>query len=141
MRRILAVIIAVIALVAAVPGTAQAAPRATHYFTTFLDSTPTEGMEPTCQPPRVIDIDDAHYKWGQRFGGQEDVVNPDIHLGTDTYIWADCLYPRYGYYYHVSSLDPQNHADWPTAYIDGGWVLPSPDRNVNWGSFLDLIEN
>jgi hypothetical protein len=136
-RRTLVILMAVIALVVGVSGTAQAAARATHYYTTYLAWNPNPGMPVHCQPARVININEDDYTWGHFWGGVERDLKA-FRLGTDTYVWADCLYPdEFGEYHHVSSLDPQNHPDWPTAYIESWNSFGPPDRNVTWGSYLD----
>lgn len=158
-RRMTAVLLAVLALVVLPQATAQASiiSRATHYEVAFLANNPNPGMPAHCMPPRVIQVANAHYLWGQYWGGTEEWVNLDIQLGVGagmtTYTWGDCLYPQNGYYRHVSSLDPADdeHPDWPTAYIEVNKIMPkwvgypcqnNPpvcylDRNVTWGSFLD----
>jgi hypothetical protein len=132
------VLMAVIALVVGVAGTAQAAARATHYQVSFLSAAPNSSMPVSCQPARELVIIGDTYEWGQYFGGIENVLNPALVLRTDTYIWGDCLYPQNGHYWHVSSLQAKNHPEWPTAYIESPeFMFGGDDRLVTWGSFLD----
>jgi hypothetical protein len=133
--RILTVVTVGLAMVLATQATAQAAGRAPNYKTQILAAVPNSGMDPSCFSKR-IDITYGHYVWGQYFGGVEEILDPDIVLATDTYTWANCLYPENGYYRMRSSLNPDNPNN-PTAFIEGAWAFGGPDREVTWGSFLD----
>ncbi|MCA2230447.1 hypothetical protein [Nonomuraea aurantiaca] len=104
----------------------------------FLTKAPIDS-DPTSCVDRRIYLKADHYLWAHVYAGNVNFTRPDIFLGEGWYHWSDCLDPKgsypNGYYWHSSSLDPDN-PNWETVTIAGGWPGQVVSGIYKWGSCL-----
>ncbi|MBM0206315.1 hypothetical protein JNW90_27365 [Micromonospora sp. STR1s_5] len=129
-----------VALAASLASPAAAAnPNAYNTKTQYLTNHTSDSDPLSCVERRIY-LADGSYNWRYRFGGYEEIVRDNFHLGEGWYTWKDCLdpvaghHPDAGTYIQSTNLDPDN-PNWQSVYYSSRMITWEAGAKT-WGSYL-----